>query len=450
MSNKQVTITHNTIFLLLGFFSTTPIISIPFGSRDIAVFRIIFYGLLIILFVEALYKGKIRIGKNLRILDLWLVESLLACVMGWVILHNSATSFANNASSYIPKVLAFLLFALVWGNQDPEILDTRSKELLNGIMYGCLANLIWAVIDGVGFYTTGRSINNIVFSGYIIRHNVRYGMLSLLTNTGLFRAAGFNSDPAQIGFIAPIVICYALYEKKYWMILLAILGTLTSASTTALVTSIIVVVIWLAKKKNNNVRITTRRFIAIVLSISAMSVCLALFGGRLLSVVDTATNRFYGRLNTLYFDSGSTSSVRWKYIYLTPKALLNLNVKGIFGLGFGTASYGYVTDNNILAIIGQSRDFAFDPENTYISYLFDTGIVGFILFLTYLVRLLKYFGKKVKYQYEKYELIEYAGVLATVLSMLFYHYILFTPQVFIIIAGLSLMDMKLIEYNYSN
>ena len=449
MSIKQGKKTYNTIFQLLGFFSTMPIVSIPFGSRDLAVFRILFYGLLIVLFVETFQKRKIRIGKNIKIFDFWLIESLLACFMGWIILQESATSFANSASSYIAKVLAFLLFALVWGNQEPEILGSRNKELLKGILYGCLANLMWAIIDGVGFYTTGRSINNIVFSGYISRHNIRYGMLSLLTNTGLFRAAGFNSDPAQIGFIAPIVVCYALYEKKYWMILLAILGTLTSASTTALVASIIIALIWFTKKKNNNVHITPRGVIAIIIGISTIVACIALFGEKLLTIVNIATNRFYGRLNSLYFNSESTSSIRWKYLYLAPKALMNLNVNGIFGLGFGTASYGYVMDNNILAIIGQSRDFAFDPENTYISYLLDTGIVGFTFFLSYLIGLLKFFGKRVKSQYEKYELIEYAGVLATVLSMLFYHYILFTPQVLISIVGLSLMDVKSIEFNNS-
>lgn len=441
MRIRKSKISYYTVVAMMGFFATTPTITIAFGQRDIAVFRVFYYGVLAYLGVKTLAKKRITIRPNIKVLDIWLLFSVFSCLIGGLVLSSKAPEFSKTALSYISKIVAFLLFALVWGNQEENRLQKANQKLLQGVLFGCVANLAWATIDGIGYYTFGKSINNMVFSGYIARHHIRYGMLSLIKGTGLFRASGFNSDPAQIGFIAPLVLCFSLCKKKYWMIFLVGLSILSSASTTALVSSLIVVLVWFFVRKKRSHRLTTKGLITIFVCIIMSAAFIVAYGGRMLSVVSKSTTKFYERVNSVYMDSDSLTNVRWTYIYYSPRALANLNVHIFWGLGFGTGSYGYITDDIILQEIGQERKFAFDPENTYVSYLLDTGLVGFAIFLLYSYKLVSYFKRKIHQNYNDYELIICACILATVISMFFYHYIVFAPQVLITIAALTQMDI---------
>ena len=444
MSKKANELNLPTVVFFLGFFSTTPIITISYKQYDIAVFRVIFYGILMLMIVNTIQRRFIHMPKYMKGLNLWFLESLFSCLCGWLYFYSIESEFSRAAFSYVPKVAVFLLFSLVWGNQESDLLSKCNSKLVKGIFYGCIANLIWAIIDGFVFYSFGISINNRLFNGYIQRHNVRYGMLSLVTNSGLFRAAGFNSDPAQVGFIAPLVMCYGLYKKKPWMIIIAILGTLTSASTTALVSSIVVLMIVIISKKKPSKKIRGSGLALIIIIVPIIIIILISFKSQLDYFVNTASEKFFDRVNALYFESETQSNIRWSYLVYAPIAWFNLSFLGVFGTGFGTASYGYVSDEHILSVIGQNRKFAYDPENTYVSYLLDTGIIGLIIYLVLTIKLFKYYKRKVNSDCE-FDLIEYSAILAIFLSMFFYHYILFTPQILFLIAGLSMMSSNNIE-----
>lgn len=440
MGRGKIKLDFYMIVALLGFFSTTPIITLSYGSRDIALFRVLFYLIIVILGIRTITQQKVRIGRNSIWLDYWLIEAVIACGLGGLILSSSAPQFARSATSYIVKTAAFLVFAVMWVNQPAEKLNKANNVLFKGLLFGCIANLIWASIDGIGYYTLGFSVNNRLFAGYIARHHVRYNMLSLITRSGLFRAAGFNSDPAQIGFIAPLITCYACYKKKWWLLVLVLLGTLSSASTTALVTTAVVFLLWLIGTRPAIRRTTSRNFIIVVAALLGAVIIWSLFGDQLGVFVSRAVSRIIHRLDRLYVQSDVTTNIRWQYVLFLPRALFNLNINSLFGLGFGTASYGYVTDDVILNVIGHQNYFAYDPENTYISYLLDTGVIGFALFVYFMVKLIRYFSGKLRGEYTETEIIGFAGILSTILSMFFYHYILFTPQMLIAIVGLSMMD----------
>ncbi len=80
----------------------------------------------------------------------------------------------------------------------------RKKDgrlVLKGLLLGAVLNCVWAVLDGLCYYVAHFSLNNVVFSAYIERHGIALGM-SLILGNGLLRAAGFNTDPANIGFWA--------------------------------------------------------------------------------------------------------------------------------------------------------------------------------------------------------------------------------------------------------
>ena len=440
--------TRKVFFIALGIFSTMPVVTIPLGSRDISVFQLLFYAMLVS-GLPSLFKNKVHMRKNTNIFVLWLFEALFACVCGWVYFGVVESSFSNTALSYIPKIVAYIILCFEWLCLDRENVDERIECILKGVLLGCVANAFWATIDGAGFYLFGKSINNIVFKGYIQRHNIRYGMLSIsYSESGLFRAAGFNSDPAQIGFVAPMVLYYGMKKRKYYLVVISVLSILASASLTALVSSVTVLIISLVlsekteKKQIINQKTLMFAFAMLVVFIIVLSG----FGSTVIGTIQTAANRFFDRASNTYLNSND-ASVRWIYLISAPKALINLNIFSIFGTGFGTASYGYVVDEGILNLIGSSRYRAFDPENTYVAYLLDTGIIGFVLFLNYLVRLYKFFSKRIIDKPTDNEILIFSIVLSTILSMFFYHYILFSPQVIVSFIALMYIDNYSINPN---
>lgn len=423
----------------LGFFSVMPIVVIPLGNTDIAVFRLCFFSILFFLAFKLFLKQKVTIGANVGLFIKWLLAGLFSCLCGCVFFMSLASDFFANSVFSAFKVVSFLIFTFIWLGQDKDILSKANSSVLYGILAGCLINLLWSVIDGAGYYLTGESINNIIFSDYIERHNIRYGKLSLIVH-GYIRSAGFNGDPAQIGFIAPLVIFYGLYNKKYSYVVLAVLGIMASMSTTAMVCSFIVFLLYWCIKANQshlpNLLFRWSLFIVIFFII------LFVIDNHYNNIITTMLEGFVQRVLYAHIEMGNNSP-RLLYLLYAPFAFSNLGFLSIFGVGFGNASYGYVYDREILSIIGYSRFFAYDPENTYISYLMDTGIVGFILFIFFMFKAIRYYWKCINLCPTQIELLIFSGLAATMLSMLFYHYILFTPQMLITIVALSYMDYRM-------
>ena len=388
---------------------------------------------------------KLIVRRSIRRLELWLLLAFFSCLIGGITLNSKAPDFSSAAISNIPKTLLFLLFATVWGSQDDEYVMKLNTLLIQGILLGFYLNLLWAIVDASVFYISGKSINNSVFSGYIARHSVRYGKISLVYS-GLIRASGFNIDPANIGFIAPVVTGIGLFKRNYWLVLFAFGGLLASASMTGFVCCFFVIIVYLSRvkslKRNSGIKVN---YLILLILILIILVAFGIkYGTFIIDIISQATNSVFKRLSESYLnDSGLSDTIRWAYFIYAPLAFFNLNILGIFGLGFGTASYGYVTDSYILSKIGSSYAFPFDMENTYLAYLMDTGIVGLCIFISIIVLLFKWYKKRINYSQEvgDYNLTLFCCTLGMVFSMLFYHYILFAPQLLILIAGLSHIDL---------
>lgn len=432
---------YKIIVFCMGAFATMPIVTIPFGNSDISIFRMIFYLILIYMVIKTAGEPKIRIIHDMKLFYIWLGIACVSCCWGGIILRNSAPEFSKMAMSYLPKVVLYLLFAILWTNQ--KKLQEANICLVKGLFAGCILNLIWAILDAVGYYTIGISVNNLVFSGYSVRHNIRYNIVSLIYSNGMIRSGGFNYDPAHLGYIIPVIAGYAWYKKKWGLILLAIGGVLASASTTSLVSSVCVIL--LISMKNNQIKlkkVKQKEFMLAIATLIALGVLMISYGQQLSSIISTSGSKMLSRVTNTYLNSGN-ADVRWSYLKYVPRVLMNLGVNSILGLGFGNASYGYTIDNSILSDIGMENNFAYDVENTYICYLLDTGIIGFVFFIGLLFVMLRYYYIRYKKNsMNNYCLIIYSSILAMIVSMFFYHYILFTPQILIMIIALSMMEIE--------
>ena len=426
---------------LMGLTSTMPVLSFSVSSREISIFRLLFYGMIIALIIRVILHRSFMIGKNNRLMVLWLTAGLVGGAVGYFSLSSSAPAFSNAAKSYLPKTTAFLVFVLLWGGQERSRQRRYTEALIRGIFWGCALNAAWAILDAAGYYLLHRSINNIVFSGYIARNDIRFGELSLIIN-GMIRSGGFNYDPAQLGFMAPVLMCYGIKAKKKLFIVLSLGSTLASASTTAMVCCLAVFILnhqftttW--RKKNPG-----RNYVPVFLAVAGVFlIAVVLNWNRIATTIGGAAGKFLTRVNSVYIHS-EKADIRFDYFRFFPLAFFHLGAAMLTGTGFGTASYGYVTDPGIAKTIGVSY-MAYDPENTYICYLMDTGLIGFMIIMMILIRLYTYYRRETKgNETSKTSIMVYAGITATVFSMLFYHYILFAPQMLILIAGLCRMDTK--------
>lgn len=425
----------------LGITSTMPIVGIAIGGHDISFFRIIYFFVLIIAIVEVLQK-RLIIKKANKKLVLWLAEGLIACITGWFFLSGSHQLWSDAARSFIPRVLTLIFFSLFWSS-DPKW--TKYNEfVIKGFFIGCIANCIWAILDAGGFYIFGKSINNDVFSGYISRNGIRYNMLSLVYEKSI-RSGGFNSDPAQFGLIAPIVVGIGKIKKNYWMMLIAIGALLASASTTGLVASIAIIIVTLSKDSKEK-KHTLRRVIIGGTSAVVLAFVIIYNRGTIASVIGNAYHSFSSRIGEVYLGNTLDENARFLYLMCLPSAIFEVVPFIFWGSGFGTASLGYSLSAHANSVIGGRVNSAYDMENTYLAYLFDTGIIGFVLFISLLACLVKSFKKRVKLKNTESDIIVYCFVLASVISFAFYHYTLFAAQMLMFTIALSVLDEEGKEY----
>lgn len=416
------------IFLLLGVFSTMPIVCV----KSLSVFNIIFLFATVCLVMMFIASGcKISFSFIGKTYFRWLTLCVISGLIGGMLFQNlNAEAWSSTAYSSIPKLLLYLFFSLMIFNV--PLKKNYGEQILKGIFLGCVINCIWSVVDGIGYYILGISINNVLFSSYAIANKIHYNEISLCVG-GLIRASGFNYDPAHMGLICPIVVLIGLKRHNSFLTIIGFLSVLTSASTTALVTTIIVLIINYRKVLGVNVvSINKKKLLMSFIIIMIFIIGIIQYWEYILSVIRMINNRIkMSYLNNL------NENLRTQYIIYFPKAVLNSGIFSFLGSGIGTASYWYVTDQTILNKIGFGNYFPYDMEMTYIAYFLDTGIIGFMFLVITIKRLLKIIKDKLNY-----EIIfcGYAILICQLVSGLFYHYIINSIQVLAILCLIIVSD----------
>lgn len=158
--------------------------------------------------------------------------SIASSLFGFFYFSTDSFEWQLAALSHIPKMIIYTLLFYLLKKQVNTTMYVRLIAV--GILWGAILNLIWALFDAAIYYSNGYSITNELFSGYINALDVRYGMISL-TIGGTIRSCGLNIDPANIGFLAPLLASYALKSRKYYLFLLSFISIFTSLSHTAFV-----------------------------------------------------------------------------------------------------------------------------------------------------------------------------------------------------------------------
>ena len=323
-----------------------------------------------------------------------------------------------------------LLFLLNGGDQ--RVLESF---FLNGFILGCIFNLIWSVIEGFSFYIFDVTLNNVLFVEFAKTLPQGRQYMTVVAD-GIIRASGFNYDPAHLGGIIPIVVFYAIFKKNLYLFILTLISLIFSGSTTALVSSLLILIVNLGKLHLFDFRIRKMKKInsGILLLCLIGSLIFISINGDIRESIYRNAEGFYNRTTETYIDDRDQSP-RYIYHAFLPDAILYNGIRVLTGTGFGTASYPYVADPNISKIL-KIDYYPYDPESTYISYLFDVGFLGLSFYLFILIKSLLIYRRKM--ELNDSALIIYSSLCGIFFSGFFYHYTLTAYQILLLIFA-SLM-----------
>ena len=157
---------------------------------------------------------------------------------------------------------------------------------------------------------------------------------------------------------------------------------------------------------------------------------------------------FSQRIGSKFENISSDQDLRLFYHAFLPQAILYNGIKTITGSGFGTSSFPFVSSGEISKHKGDYVFYPYDPESTYISYLFDIGLFGLILYLIILYKNYFWYSKVIfskKYKETNVTFINvfmFCVLVSICFSGLFYHYTLTAYQVLSLVFLSVLMDKQ--------
>ena len=424
MSNIKL-ISKKNIFFLLGIFSTCSCIALVGMGRVLSLYTITLVISFIILLTGKKVRVDIRKNKSTKLFFYWSLWGILSSAFGLLFFVEN-NNWLTTILAVISKIVLYFIFFSLLIKSNNRIKFCHA--LLKGLIFGLIINTIWATADAMIFYTFGISITNEIFRPFIVATNARHEMLSLIVGQGFIRCGGLNGDPANIGMFAPILASYSLYSKKYWLYIFVILSIFSSVSIVGLMSTLIITVLYLLYNNKSMIPIIGTSF----LIISACTFLLKNENTVSIQMIEAVTSRLEDKTNS-DDESTKTRSIYWfKFI----PALLNTPTAFLIGTGYNTASYAYLHSGYI-----KSPNEPFDPEQTYFSFYFDLGLIGFLFFLFLHIYVLRISNK---YKDNEDYLMIFAGIEGIMISFMGYHYTLYSVSMLFLIAGI------IIIYNYKS
>lgn len=404
------------IFWGLGFSATTSILAVQIFGHFISVYNLLYAVSLFILI-----KGKQQIIKPNNMdknFVSWMLISILSSLFGFFYFIDEPI-FQSAAIKSIPKIVLYLLFFVLIRRSYHS--NEYSIIICKGLLYGCIFNLIWAIVDAIVFYITGISITNELFASYLIANDIRYYQASLII-AGTIRACGINYDPANLGLFAPIVALYALNKKSICLYILALVSIFASISHTATIGIIAVTLIYFLKSNN---------IIKTIFSFAALSLLIVVLISYIKNDVSVQMTEAFIERAEAKADGSELEGNRGEYWLNFIPAVIHQPSALFIGTGYNTASYAYLKHN----LVHHEFD-AYDPEQTYFATYFDIGLVGFLIFIRLLYGLYNKYKIKYNSNEEDYQVFIYSGVVASSITLCGYHYTLYSVLMLTIITGL--------------
>lgn len=421
-----------SLIVLTGILSVMPIISLKLNHTYVSLFTISFIILFILLFMRfIIFDCRIELKFITKLYLIWLLLSILSSFLGLFYFWGQGP-WIKTILLYIPKLLIFSFFLIILSSY------SNKKDFIHffllGFLTGIILNAIWSCIDGFIFYQLKFSINNVIFRDYfktMLPANRQF--ISIVRNETI-RTTGFNYDPAHLGALLPILIGFSIINSNLILLLISILAIVFSQSTTGLVVSIVIIIFLIWKR----VFFINFKIIHLLLMLILLLFGIFYFNKEFIYFISNFNN-FFERIQSVYLQGTFSTNNRVIYHKFFP-SVVNNNFMIFTGSGFGTASYSYLSNDLIRSLLGYENIKPFDPESVYISYFFNVGILGVILYIFVVFYNLR---KLLNQDISNKNYLIMISLISIFVSGFFYHYILTSYQVLIIIMASIINDNEI-------
>lgn len=399
------------LYLVFGFLSTSPLLAIPRGGAPVQLYLL----LLPIIFVDLLLlpSSRRKASKLQNKYIIWSLITIISSLFG-ILYFSDAPAFLEMDVSYLPRIIIYIVLFLFFMYKK---IGERSKYLMKGIIWGMIFNVIICIVESLIYYVTGVAI---------IREFLMFSNGNTIARTLIegnrIRSTGFTVDPATVAFYAVMLTSYGWYKKRYEYVMISFICSFATLSATMIVGLLINTIYQMRESR--------KKLIRVVLVSLTIFLLLSTINN---SAFDMLKNNMVERMDEKV-ETGDAR--RADYWLMFPKAVVNSPQALFIGTGYMTTSYAYIKIDPTIR-----KDYAYDPEQTYISNFFDWGLPGLLVWLSLYLTLYK----KIRLIYrskiaDKMDAIYLSFVESVLIVCLFYHYTLFAVIMLILMCAIQRVE----------
>lgn len=368
---KSFAIKHNNIsitnFMVLLLFSFASLDLFQYDGRT----YFFYFELILLIYLTFLKKkGKFYLYKDPLIIAVFL-EFFLSGILAQL---GNMNDIYKKAAIVMPVLVLPIFFLTgLFGN-----LIYHKKETIywikKGLKIACIIQFVYIPIQYIFYHVGNIDINKFIF----------------VDTLGLTQSASFIRDwvwyPSGVTYhsaiIAPLMVLgLVLFENIYFRLLILMDAFLCGSSSAIVGVCVTLLLLFfcglLEKNKNSKIK---RKVILSVMGVISILAAILLFTNALNIMMDKV-----GYIIIRLFGSSKDSSTNAHllYYYRYPSILKNSSVsQNLFGYGYGCSGYIFsVLDNRIN--IGN-----WAVESDIMDRLYSLGIVGFVLYYTFLSKIL--------------------------------------------------------------
>lgn len=343
------------IVLFLGIFSTFQFPQL-FGFSFFTV-------LLILYFFVCLFTSLIIKEHNFKSLLVLLIFCVSISEVNCLISDNYTDWAYTSIKKYFLFLLViFLSFYIKGKNKYIEI-------FIRGVYVSCIIQLFWCLAQFVLFRFFRINLNLTIFTGIFgIQESVAH------VKNGIVYLSGLNSN---VGMMVPVILFALVLTKNNFYKLLVTIIAITSGSSTPILAVVFFWILSYLLKFRDGFRIRINSNYLVILIIILILMLSVIMFTDLGNIIQDQLNKLYDRLYSVLNNNITDSSTyaHFRYYSAAPHILEFIELNYIlFGFGTGCAGIPFIMFFN------QYSDLHWLPESDFITYLFNFGILGLLIF----------------------------------------------------------------------
>lgn len=259
---------------------------------------------------------------------------------------------------------------------------------INGLYVATILQLIWGGLQLIFWELYSININKLIFGDLM---HIGTGSIDWNQNImgGIIcRPSGFSWEPASF---ALLMIIGWLLAKSFYGKSLFILAILISTSRTGILTFSLIVILkfifTLLRKKKNKITLTIKSVITLITFCGIIGIIFIEYSEVIYDFYDTISRTFDALMEGIMTTDNFSANVH-KIYYLELFDLISQDNLWQFIFGWGTFCAGYPYHiMNIVPYMGV--DTPWNPETDFITLLVGNGIIGVILYYSFLITVFK-------------------------------------------------------------